>query len=274
MKAASVVFKKDDCLELTSYEKLMEKAEKWLKLCYEQGICVVVFPALIGCLFDDGAIYVKDIAKMSSSFKGMAICPGSYYEMDTGNKYHSSCVIMDGNIVMKQRQLYLAQWEKGLGLSRGIEINSISIEGIRLGIMISTDAFYPQVSRAFAMSGVELVLTPIAIKGSANMSRQLSGLWQNVQANLFFGLESGFKGSFKGYDFHSNSIIHAPLEMTADDDGFLALEGKSRDGAIITAELDNEKRKEAVERFNTLEQLNIEAYKDIFSPSHSGGKHE
>ena len=62
--------------------------------------------------------------------------------------------------------------------------------------------------------------------------------------------------------------------MTAGEDGFLALEGENREGAIITAELDNEKRKEAVRKFNTLAQLNIEAYKDIFMPSLNGGYHE
>lgn len=124
------------------------------------------------------------------------------------------------------------------------------------------------------MSGVELVLAPTAVKGSGNMSRQLAGLWQNVQANLFFGIESSFNGSFKGHDFQGSSIIHAPLDMTAGEDGFLALEGENREGAIITAELDNEKRKEAVRKFNTLAQLNIEAYKDIFMPSLNGGYHE
>lgn len=274
MKAAAVVFKKDDYIELESYDRLLYKAESLLRLCQERNINVVVFPALIGCLFNDGERYINDIIEFSNIYKGMAICPGSYYEREAGRTYHSSCIIMDGNIIMQQRQLYLAKWEKDLGLSRGIRLNSISILGMKLGIMISTDAFYPQVSRAFAMSGVELVLTPIAIKGSQNMSRQLAGLWQNVQANLFFGIESSFNGTFNGYDFQSTSIIHAPLEMTFNEDGFLAREEKDREDSIITAELDNKKRKEAVNMFNTLAKLNTEAYKDIFLTSCSGGCHE
>jgi len=155
-----------------------------------------------------------------------------------------------------------------------VELNSISVGGMKLGIIISTDIFYPQVSRALAMSGVELVLSPVAIKGTVNMSRQLSGLWQNVQANLFFGIESGFKGSFNGCEFHSRSIIHAPLEMTGKEDGFMAFEGNAQGTPVVAAELDSEKRKEAVSKFNTLAQLNIEAYKDIFSVTGSGGYHD
>ncbi len=274
MKAASIVFNCDDFLELTSYERLAEKVNGWLRLCREHKINIVVLPALLGCLFDNCESYINDVIELSKAYKGMAICPGSYYEADSEKTYHSSCIIMDGKIIMEQRQIYLSKWEKGLGLSRGRSLNSVSLGGMKVGIIISTDVFYPQVPRALAMSGVELILAPTAVKGSGNISRQLAGLWQNVQANLFFGIESSFKGSFKGHDFQGHSIIHAPLEMTAEEDGFLALEDKNPEAAIITAELDNEKRKEAVRKFNTLAQLNIEAYKDIFMPSRNGGYHE
>lgn len=274
MKAASIVFNYEDNLELTGYGQLAEKVKGWLGLCFENETSIVVFPALLGCLFSNGERYINDVIELSKAYKGMAICPGSYYEVGSENSYHSSCVIMDGEIIMEQRQLYLARWEKEIGLSRGRSLNSVSFGGMKLGIIISTDVFYPQVSRAYAMSGVELVLAPTAIKGSRNISRQLAGLWQNVQANLFFGVESSFKGSLRGDQFHGSSIIHAPLDMTAEEDGFLALEGDTRESAIITAELDNEKRKEAVRKFNTLAQLNIESYKDIFTPSQKGGYHE
>jgi predicted amidohydrolase len=272
--AASVVFKRGDYKELTSYKRLLVKIEKLLVLCSEHNIEVVVFPALLGCLFNSGEKYISDITELSSIYKGVAVCPGSYYEADSGKTYHSSCIIMNGRNLLKQRQIYLAKWEKNIGLSRGIEVKSIDIDGMKLGIIISTDVFYPQVSRAFAMSGVELVLSPVAVRGKENTTRQLAGLWQNVQSNLFFGVESGFTGSYSGYEFRSCSIIHAPLEMTEKEDGFLAFESKSQDNQIILAELDNEKRKEAVKKFNTLAQLNVEAYKDILLAPGSGGCHE
>lgn len=274
MKAASVIFGYKDYQELTGYEGLMEKVKSRLVLCGEQGMQIVVFPALLGCLFNNGEKYINDVIEQSNYHRGMAICPGSYYEEEAGNIYHSSCIIQDGQIKMKQRQLYLAKWEKKLGLLRGIELNNISLWGMKLGIMVSSDVFYPQVSRAFAMSGVELVIAPTAVKGKENMFRQLAGLWQNVQANLFFGLESGFKGGFKGYDFHGSSMIHAPLDMTEGEDGFLARESNDAGAAIITAELDNQRRLEAAKRFNTFAQLNREAYKDIFMLPQEVGRRE
>lgn len=274
MKAASVVFKKDDYKELTSYKRLLLKVEKLLGQCLKHNVEVVVFPALLGCLFEIGERYISDIIELSNRHKSLAICPGSYYEADSGKTYHSSCIIMNGRILLKQRQIYLAKWEKEIGLSRGTELKSIMLYGMKLGIIISTDAFYSQVSRAFAMSGAELILSPVAFKGKENKIRQLAGLWQSVQTNPFFGIESGYKGSFRGYDFHSCSAVHAPLEMTEKEDGFLAFESESQYEEIILAELDNEKRKEAVKKFNTLTQLNAEAYKDMLFAPGNGGCHE
>ncbi|HCJ56562.1 MAG TPA: nitrilase, partial [Clostridiaceae bacterium] len=85
-----------------------------------------------------------------------------------------------------------------------------------------------------------------------------------VQQNLFFGVESGFKGRVFDSDFYSRSIIHGPLEMTNRENGFIKFESNNYSDNIITAELDNEKRKEAVKKFDTLRSLNTDLYKDIF----------
>lgn len=262
LKGAAVVFSKEDFDDIGNYKKLLEKVRKWLNHCYGNDADVVVLPALLGCLHGDGDRYVEDILGLSQNFKGLAICPGSFYEKSSGCIYHSSCIVENGKIIMRQRQIYLAKWEKKAGLSRGTELNYAFIKGLKTAVIISTDLFYPQVSRLAAMSGAELVLAPAAVKGGRSFSRQLSGLWQNVQQNLFFGIESGIKGCFNGGDFCSLSIIHGPLELTEEENGFLALEGTEEKNPVIAAELDNEKRKQAVKKFNTLAQLNIELYKD------------
>jgi hypothetical protein len=76
MKAAAAVFKREDFAELKSYDKLLIKAESWLEICNEHNIDVVVFPALMGCLFNNSKSYISDIIELSNRYKGMAICPG------------------------------------------------------------------------------------------------------------------------------------------------------------------------------------------------------
>lgn len=264
MKAASVVFEEKDFYDIKRNQSLLGKVREWLDCCIGGEVEVVVFPGLFGCLYDCSDRYLDEMLEVSVLYKDIYICPGSYIEEKNGYKYHSSCIIKNGTKCLKQKQIYLAKWEKENGLCRGIEVNSTYINGMNMALMVSTDMFYPQVSRHIAMTGVDLVLVPAAIKGGTNISLQLSGLWQNVQQNLFFAVECGFKGNLFNNDFYSYSAIHAPLEMTKRENGLLAFEGKTHKNPIIVADLDNDNRKEAIKKFNTLAQLNIELYKDIF----------
>ena len=264
MKAASVVFWEKDFYDIQNSQSFMRKIREWLDCCMGEEVEIVVFPGLFGCLYGSSDRYIEEMMEISALYKYIYICPGSYFEEENGHIYHSSCLLKNGSLCLNQKQIYLAKWEKEKGLSRGYKVDSIIINGIKTALIVSTDMFYPQVSRHMAMAGVDLVLAPAAIKGGRNINMQLSGLWQNVQQNLFFGVECGFKGKCFEHDFYSYSAIHGPLEMTNRDNGLLSFEGKNSKTPIITAFLDNEKRKKAVKKFDTLAQLNKELYKDIF----------
>lgn len=264
MKAASVVVREGEMKEIDSPKKFLYKINSWFDVCAENGVNIVVLPALLGCLWDfDGKYekYIDGMRVLSSKYSGIYVCPGSFWERVGDRIYHSSCILFNGDIKLFQRQIYLARWEREYNLSRGNALNITEIDGFKVGIVLSTDVFYPQVSRHLALSGVEIVLSPVAIKGSKNFAMQVSGLWQNVQQNLFFAVESGFKGEYMGHNFYSESAIHAPLEMTKNKDGFLVREN---DSSVIVSELDNSVRKKAILKFDVLSQLNTEFYRGIF----------
>ncbi|KHO61843.1 Predicted amidohydrolase [Thermoanaerobacter uzonensis DSM 18761] len=262
MRVASVVLKKGEVEKITGKKEVLNKIDEILKVCQEKGACVVVFPALTGMLWDFEDKFLEEMKKISLKYKDIAICPGSFFEKDGDKTYHSSFLLLNGEVILFQRQLYLAKWERDIGLSRGSILNIAEINGFKVSIILSTDVFYPQVARYAALKGVNLVISPVAIRGDErNYARQIAGLWQNVQQNLFFAVESGFKGECKGYSFYSESAIHGPLEMTRDDDGFLA---KEDDFPVIVVELDERARKEAISKFDVLKQLNTEFYKRIF----------
>lgn len=259
MIVGAVVLKNDDT-RITNYNNFLSCVYLWVEEAILNAANIVVFPGLFSSIYENS---LDAFLEVSSKYKDIFICPGSYFEVDEGKTYHSSCIIHSGDVIFSQRQLYLALWERELGLSRGDSINFIDIEGFKTAIILSTDSFYPQVSRYIAMNGGELVLCPSAvIEGQPGL--QLSGLWQNVQQNLFFAVESGFKGDLFGKNFYTCSSIQAPLEITKEDDGFLALENITSDEGIIAAKLDNKKRKEGVKKFDILGGLNINLYKGIF----------
>ncbi|SKA77492.1 Carbon-nitrogen hydrolase [Caloramator quimbayensis] len=261
MRIGAVVSRKDDFNSSMDKDDVLNKILMLLvKALYEQ-VEVIVFPGLLGCFFKSDREYVESILRLSIDFKSLIICPGSYFETLNGKKYHSSCIIQNGRILLRQRQIYLSKWEKDEGFSRGEDAAFVNIHGFKTSLLISTDLFYPQVSRYIAMSGADLVLSPAAIR-EQKYCFNISPLWENVQQNLFFGVESGFKGSYKNMNFNSLSIIHAPLEMTERENGILEIE-RNNDCNLIVANLDNEKRKNAIKKFDVLSKLNIKLYEDM-----------
>ena len=138
----------------------------------------------------------------------------------------------------------MARWERELGFSRGTKIELKEIKDWKLALITSTDVFYPQVSRMAALKGVEIVLSPVGFIGEKNRALQVSGMWQEVQQNQFFAVESGFNGFLGEQDFWGESMIHAPLAMTRRESGFLARSSGKQ--SLIIAELDNKKRRKAI----------------------------
>lgn len=274
MKVASIEWQKSEWEKISKREILIQKIEEYLEKAVEVQADVVVFPGFTGCFYQqisqlksglqelkkeiDSGEYIEQIRNLSMKYE-IALCPGSYWEKDGQRIYHTSIIILNGKILLKQRQVYLARWERNLGLSRGVVINLEQIKGWKVGIVMSTDVFYPQVSRMLALIGAGLVLSPVGFIGERNQALQISGMWQNVQQNSFFAVESGFNGFLGGLDFWGESMVHAPLAMTEAEDGWLARSKGQQD--LIAAELDNDLRSEAISRFDVLSQLNPEFYR-------------
>jgi predicted amidohydrolase len=112
-----------------------------------------------------------------------------------------------------------------------------------------------------ALKGVEIVLSPVGFIGEKNRALQVSGMWQEVQQNQFFAVESGFNGFLGEQDFWGESMIHAPLAMTRRESGFLARSSGKQ--SLIIAELDNKKRRKVISKFDVLSQLNRKFYQQM-----------
>ena len=276
MKVASVEWKKNEWKRIDKPKTLVCKIKECLEKAIKEQVDIIVFPGFTGCFFQqlscpdrsimslineaDSREYIEQVKELSRKYK-IAICPGSYWQKEKRNIYHESSLIMNGEVQLKQRQIYLARWERELGFSRGVKIELREIKDWRLALIISTDVFYPQVSRMIALRGADIVLSPIGFIGENNRALQLSGMWQEVQQNQFFAVESGFNGFLEEQSFWGESIIHAPLEMTEEGDGYL--ERSSGQQSLLIAELDNKKRGKAISKFDVLSQLNREFYQQM-----------
>jgi len=276
MKVASVEWKKSEWKRIDKTKALIYKIKECLGKAIEEQVNIIVFPGFTGCFFQrlsypdrsiwslikeaDSREYIKQVKELSREYR-IAICPGSYWQKEKGNIYHESFLMINGEVQLKQRQIYLARWERELGFSRGTKIELKEIKDWKLALITSTDVFYPQVSRMAALKGVEIVLSPVGFIGEKNRALQVSGMWQEVQQNQFFAVESGFNGFLGEQDFWGESMIHAPLAMTRRESGFLARSSGKQ--SLIIAELDNKNRRKAISKFDVLSQLNREFYQQM-----------
>ena len=276
MKAASVGWKKNEWKRIDKPKTLVYKIKEYLEKAGKEQVDIIVFPGFTGCFFQqlsypdrsimslireaDSGEYIEQVKELSQNYK-IAICPGSYWQKEKNNIYHESSLIINGEVQLKQRQIYLARWERELGFSRGAKIELKKIKDWKLTLIISTDVFYPQVSRMAALKGADIVLSPVGFTGEKNRALQISGMWQEVQQNQFFAVESGFNGFLGERNFWGESIIHAPLEMTGKENGLLTRTKGQQ--SLIIAELDNRKRRKAISKFDVLSQLNREFYQQM-----------
>jgi len=276
MKAASVEWQKSEWKRIDKPKTLIGKIKEYLEKAMKEQVDIIVFPGFTGCFFQqlscpdrsimslideaDSREYIEQVKELSQGYK-IAICPGSYWQKEKNNIYHESCLIINGEVQLKQRQIYLARWERELGLSRGAKIELKEIKDWNIALIISTDVFYPQVSRMAALKGADIVLSPVGFTGEKNWSLQISGMWQEVQQNQFFAVESGFNGFLGERNFWGESVIYAPLEMTEKEDGYL--ERSSEQQSFIITELDNKKRRKVISKFDVLSQLNREFYQQM-----------
>jgi len=277
MKAASVDWKENEWGNIDKQKILIGKIKEYLEKAVKEQVDIIVFPGFTGCFFQqlnhpdnislrnliqdaNGQEYIEEVKELSRNLK-IIICPGTYWQKEKNNIYHESCLILNGEVLLKQRQIYLARWERELGFSRGVKIELKEIKDRKLALIISTDIFYPQVSRMAALKGADTILSPVGFTGEKNPALPLSGLWQEVQQNQFFAVESGFNGFLGKQSFWGESVIYAPLEMTEKGDGYL--ERSSGQKSLIIAKLDNEKRRKAISQFNVLAQLNREFYQQM-----------
>ena len=236
MKAASVEWKKNEWKRINKPKALVYKIKEYLEKAVKEKVDIIVFPGFTGCFYQqlscpdnrsvgsimnkaDSREYIEQVKELSREYK-IAICPGSYWQKDKSNIYHGSCLIINGEVQLKQRQIYLARWERELGFSRGTKIELKEIKDWKVALIISTDVFYPQVSRIAALKGADIVLSPVGFIGEKNRALQISGMWQEVQQNQFFAVESGFNGFLEEQSFWGESVIYAPLEMTEGRDNY------------------------------------------------------
>ncbi len=280
MRAAALSFAEAD---FTTRQGFLDHVYNALSPAAEGEQFLLVFPAHLALLFayrcgDLGS--PADFAEAASAFLKLPpswsekfldiqraialslqayLVPGSFLTAHYEDIFHTACLFSpEGEVLGYQQQLFLSREERNMGWSRGEEAVVFQTGLGQLGIIIGTDAWYPEVSRVLALKGSEIVCHCGALDADENKWRQVAGMWQQVQHNRFFCVESQLTAAIAGRKFGASCLIHAPCEMTPAYEGLLA-KGEM-EGEVIEAILDREIRQEVSPKFPLLQLLKPAAY--------------
>lgn len=106
----------------------------------------------------------------------------------------------------------------------------------RVGLLIGTDVYVPEVSRILMLKGADVLLAPLHPPAPYSSEQALAGLWREVQQNQVFGLEAGLVGDLAGRLRAGKAALLAPCEISAEESGFLGRPGYLvREGSLVAS---------------------------------------
>lgn len=195
---------------------------------------------------------------------GVFLVPGSVLVAEGESIYHQAYLLSpDGQVLGRQRQTHLRAAEKAQGLSAGQELLTFPTVVGSIGLVVGNDVWYPEAARILALQGADILVAPITLLTPYPHRRQWAGMWQEVQQNQTFGVECGLEGCLGGLEFHAQTAIMAPCEMTPGQTGYLSGPGSVSSSTLI-CDLDFSARQAVIANYDILSLLNLELYRRYF----------
>lgn len=137
---------------------------------------------------------------------GIWLVPGSLYERD-GDRIYNTAIAIDpaGTTVARYRKIYpFLPYEAGV--SHGTEAVVFDVPGAgRFGLSICYDQWFPEVSRALAWQGAEVILHP-TLTGTTDRAQELVLAQANAIVNQCYFLDINSTGGLG----NGRSIVAGP----------------------------------------------------------------
>jgi predicted amidohydrolase len=148
----------------------------------------------------------------------------------------------DGSLLGTQAKIVLNQVDEQF-CRPGNTWTTIQTEGGALGIMIGSDVLYPEVGRALAFQGAEVLIAQGASLSPTLYNKLRAGTLARMQDNQLFAVSSYLVGpnQLQGAGenaFIGRSAIFAPQELTPRFNGVLVEMGNQVSEGVLTAEWD------------------------------------
>lgn len=254
------------CIQLSagpyfSSLEFMEHLDELFRQACHQGAELIALPSYRGLAVEQWSDVLRDLAGRHKVFIAGASVPVPTPHGPLNTAYLFS---PDGALIGWQGQTHRNVVERALGYARDNDLRVFTTPLGRIGFVVGSDAWYPEVSRILALKGAEILVAPMAVEKPYLEWDQVRGMWQEVQQNQVFALESCLVGRIGSTEFEGRSTIYATCEMTLDESGILNRVSDTFSESILVAELSPEALKKTIQKFNIFGQMNLDFYKRYF----------
>lgn len=202
----------------------------------------------------------------------------SLFERRAAGLYHNTAAVLDrqGKLAGIYRKMHIPDdpryYEKFYFTPGDLGFHCIEADGLRLGVLVCWDQWYPEAARLMALDGADVLIYPTAIGWHAKEKTLLGAAqrdaWRTIQRSHAiangcyvlainrYGFEPSPEKPEEGIEFWGSSFVTAP-------DGSVIAEAGERDGAIVQTTIDiaaNERQRRGWPYFR---DRRIDAYEDL-----------
>ncbi len=266
------------------------RAEAAIRAAAAEGAQLICLPELFRSLYfcqvEDAALC--DLAEpipgpTTERFGALAKVLGvtlvlSLFERRAPGLYHNTAVVLDpaGQLVHRYRKMHIPDdpkyYEKYYFTPGDLGFLSVLVAGVRIGVLVCWDQWYPEAARLTALTGAELLIYPTAIgwhpaEKDAHGAAQRDA-WITIQRSHAIangchvlainrtGLEPTPDRPAEGIEFWGSSFITAP-------DGVVLAQAATHGDAVVVHDLDLDALERQRRGWPFLRDRRIDAYQGI-----------
>lgn len=216
----------------------LDKAERMVREAAEKGADVVVLPEMFACPYARG--YFERFAENADGESvhrmaywakeyGVLLVGGSIPERD-GDELYNTCFVFDrhGAVIAKHRKAHLFDVDIKGGVcfreseffAPGDDICVFDTEFGRMGVAICFDMRFPELIRAMAKRGAEVILVPAQFNTTTGPAHwELTIRMRAVDNEVFFAGASAARAKDFNYQCWGHSTVAGPFgEVLATSD--------------------------------------------------------
>lgn len=228
-------------------ERALRKAAQYVEAAAAKGVRIVCFAELFAWpwfpvakgdeAFADaeplGGPVTSRMAELAAKHGVALVCP--FFEKGDDGAYYNSAVVYNasGGVAGVYRKVHVPNlkfWEEKHYFTPGCAFPVIEVEGVKIGVQICWDNFFPEGFRALALAGAQIVFLPTAA-AFASQERWLAMCVSHAIANGIFVVRVNRVGAEENLDFYGQSFCVRP-------DGELAIEPLTMNEGMLLADCD------------------------------------